>query len=188
MRLSSISQFGDRAVAILEATEPTGSVSIGKERNDMNRHQCVFILVSSLALLVACGDSSSPTSSTPPTTTTTTVPTTDTRTVKDNPSYANDIQEIFQRRVCTNAACHGAAAAAGLSLQPGVSYGNLVNVMATSEAVLRVIPNNADGSYLVIKLEGRQTVGARMPLGGQPLDTTDITNIRNWITQGANNN
>ena len=45
--------------------------------------------------------------------------------------------------------------------------------MATSEAVLRVIPNNADGSYLVIKLEGRQTVGARMPLGGQPLDMTD---------------
>jgi hypothetical protein len=142
----------------------------------------------SILWVVACGDSSSPTSSTPTTTTTTTAPPADTRTVKDDPSYANDIQEIFERRGCTNAACHGAAASAGLNLQSGVSYSNLVNVMATSESVVRVIPNNADGSYLVIKLEGRQTVGARMPLGGQPLDETDITNIRNWITQGANNN
>ena len=82
----------------------------------------------------------------------------------------------------------GAAASAGLNLQAGASYSNLVNVMATSEPVVRVIPSDADGSYLVVKLESRQTVGASMPLGGQPLDQTDITNIRNWITQGANNN
>ena len=154
----------------------------------MKRYQWITIVVLSLAWTVGCGDSSSPTSSSNPVTTTTTVTTTDTRTVKDNPSFANDIQEIFQRRGCTNAACHGTAASAGLNLQSGVSYSNLVNVMATSEPVVRVIAGNADGSYLVIKLEGRQTAGASMPLGGQPLDQTDITNIRNWITQGANNN
>lgn len=153
----------------------------------MNRYQRIGISILSIVWAVACGDGSSPTS-TSPTTTTTTVTTTDTRTIKDNPSFANDIQEIFERRGCTNAACHGAAASAGLNLQTGASYNNLVNVMATSEAIIRVIPNDADGSYLVIKLEGRQTVGARMPLGGQPLDQTDITNIRNWITRGANNN
>jgi hypothetical protein len=154
----------------------------------MNRYQRIALAILSISWVVGCGDSSSPTSSTPPVTTTTTVTSSDTRTIKDNPSFANDIQEIFQRRGCTNAACHGAATAAGLNLQTGASYGNLVNVMATSESVVRVTPANADGSYLVIKLEGRQAVGARMPLGGQPLDQTDLTNIRNWITQGANNN
>jgi hypothetical protein len=45
-----------------------------------------------------------------------------------------------------------------------------------------------DDSYLVKKLEGRQSVGARMPLNGAALDNTDLSNIRNWISQGAKNN
>jgi hypothetical protein len=39
----------------------------------------------------------------------------------------------------------------------------------------------------VIKLEGRQTVGGRMPQTGSPLDSIDLTNVRNWISQGALN-
>ncbi len=53
---------------------------------------------------------------------------------------------------------------------------------------VRVIAGDAQNSYLVKKLEGRQTVGARMPLNGAPLDNIDLTNIRNWIDQGAQNN
>jgi hypothetical protein len=153
----------------------------------MKRNKSFAIAVLGILWVLGCSDSSSPTTPTTPTPTTTTV-TTDTRTIKDNPSFAADIQEIFDRRGCINAACHGTASAAGLNLQSGVSYGDLVNVMATREPVTRVIPGDADGSYLVIKLEGRQTVGARMPVGGQPLDQTDLTNIKNWIAQGADNN
>jgi hypothetical protein len=40
---------------------------------------------------------------------------------------------------------------------------------------------------IVIKLEGRQTVGAKMPLGGS-LDAISLQNIKNWINKGANNN
>ena len=142
------------------------------------------LLFLSALVLLGCGDSSSPTSSSG----TTTTPPTSTRTVKADPSFANDIQEIFNRTGCTNGSCHGSSMAAGLNLQSGASYASLVNVTASSEPVPRVIPSNADGSYLVVKLEGRQSVGSRMPLGGQPLDQTDLTNIKNWINRGAQNN
>ena len=45
----------------------------------------------------------------------------------------------------------------------------------------------AYNSYLVIKLEGRQTIGVKMPLGGS-LDAVRLQNIKNWINKGANNN
>ncbi len=144
----------------------------------------VSLLFLSALVSLGCGDSSSPTSSSG----TMTTPPTSTRTVKADPSFANDIQEIFNRTGCANGSCHGSAMAAGLNLQSGASYASLVNVTASSEPVLRVIPSNADGSYLVVKLEGRQSVGSRMPLGGQSLDQTDLTNIKNWINRGAQNN
>ena len=77
---------------------------------------------------------------------------------------------------------------AGLDLRSGASFASLVSVRATSEPILRVIPGDANGSYLVIKLEGRQSVGDRMPQTGAALDSIDLTNIRNWIAQGALNN
>ena len=98
------------------------------------------------------------------------------------------MQEIFERRGCTSSGCHGGSAQAGLTLVRGSSYANLVGVRATQEAIVRVISGDPSGSYLVVKLEGRQSVGSRMPLGGTPLDAIDLTNIRNWISQGAKNN
>jgi hypothetical protein len=139
-------------------------------------------LLFGLMWVIGCSSGDSPTASTPVN------ETTGTRSVEANPSFANDIQEIFQRRGCTNSSCHGTAVSANLDLREGTSYNNLVNVQATAEPIIRVIPSNADGSYLVIKLEGRQSVGGRMPQGGQPLDQTDLTNIKNWINQGAQNN
>ncbi len=112
----------------------------------------------------------------------------DTRVIKAAPSFANDIQEIFNRRGCTASSCHGSAMSVGLDLRAGSSYAKLVNVEATQEPIIRVIPGNADQSYQVIKLEGRQSVGARMPFGGAALDNIDLTNIKNWINQNAVNN
>lgn len=110
------------------------------------------------------------------------------RTIQADPSFASVVQEIFERRGCTQAGCHNNATVSGLTLARGASYAALVNVRAANEPIVRVIPGNADGSYLVIKLEGRQAVGARMPLVGAPLDEIDLTNIKNWINQGAKNN
>lgn len=55
--------------------------------------------------------------------------------------------------------------------------------------MLRVSAGDPDASYLVRKLEGAAGItGARMPLGGPPLDPALIANVRAWITAGAQNN
>lgn len=109
-------------------------------------------------------------------------------TVKENPSFSDDIQPIFDNNGCSASSCHGVSEEAGLDLRAGNSYGELVGVEATSEPFQRVDPGDAENSYLVIKLEGRQSVGARMPETGSPLDSIALTNIRNWINRGAQQN
>ena len=108
-------------------------------------------------------------------------------TAKDDPSFAGDIQPIFNGS-CAASGCHGASAQSGLSLVQGQSYVNLVNIGSIEEVSRkRVLPGDAANSYIVIKLEGRQTIGAKMPLGGS-LDAVSLQNIKNWINKGANNN
>ena len=112
----------------------------------------------------------------------------ETETVIDDPSFASDIQPIFTNN-CAVAGCHNAAAQAGLVLLSGVAYGNLVNVNSTQEPTKkRVNPSDPAGSYLVIKIDGNQTQGGRMPAGGSALSSAKRQNIRNWIAKGAKNN
>jgi len=105
-----------------------------------------------------------------------------------DPSFSLVIQPIFQNSGCTASNCHGVAQSGGLDLRSGSAFGSLVNAPAQGESgKVRVIPGNATDSYLVVKLEGRQTFGTNMPVGGS-LNQVDLTNIRNWINQGAKNN
>ena len=114
-----------------------------------------------------------------------------TREIKTNPSFTRDIQEIIERGSCNDSACHRPASGeAGLTLSTDLvaNYRNLVNVPARSERqFLLVEPGDADNSYLVIRFEDRQSVGALMPIG-LPLDSIDLTNFRNWINNGAPEN
>jgi hypothetical protein len=130
------------------------------------------------ALLIGCSSDDTPTS-----------PGGGGGVVENDPSFANVVQEIFDRRGCTNSSCHGQATQASLDLRAGAARGALVNVQATQEpGQTRVIPGDAQNSYLVIKLEDRQSVGGSMPVNGAPLDSVDLANIRNWIDQGAKDN
>lgn len=100
------------------------------------------------------------------------------------PTLASIQANVFTP-ICTQ--CHaGSSAPQGLRLEEGMSYGMLVNV-ASSEvpSLLRVEPGNPDDSYLIHKLEGTQSVGERMPLGGPYLTADTIAAIRQWITDGA---
>lgn len=135
------------------------------------------LLVPALVLsLTACGES------------TPTEPADD-REVLTNPSFATDINEIIQRRGCSSGACHGnGAGGMTLTTDAAANYAEMVSVQALSESFLRIDPGNPDDSYIVIKIEGRQTVGLQMPRGQSPLDNIDLTNIRNWISNGAPNN
>jgi len=134
-----------------------------------------------VVILAACGgDPTGPGDNNPPV-----------REIKAAPSFSTDVNEIFQRRGCTGGSCHGAPNGQGglrLTSSASANYAALVNVDASSEAFKRVLPNDATNSYLVIKLEGRQSVGSRMPLNLSPLDNIDLTNIRNWIGNGAPQN
>jgi hypothetical protein len=112
----------------------------------------------------------------------------DTDEVVASPSFATHIQPIFTNS-CSLSSCHNASSSrGGLSLAAGQAYANLVNINAIAEAgKIRVIPNDADNSYLLIRLEGRQSVGGKMPPGGS-LSANRIQTIKNWINQGAQNN
>jgi len=95
------------------------------------------------------------------------------------------IQDNVFTPICIG--CHsGANAPQGLQLTAGNSAANLINMPAPRDATqIRVIPGNPDGSLLIQKLKGTQTLGAQMPLGQPPLDPSTIAVISQWITNGA---
>jgi hypothetical protein len=137
-----------------------------------------ILCVCGSVFLYQCGSSSNPNSPSTP----------ETETSIQNPSFAQDIQTIFNNS-CSVSGCHNNTAEAGLNLSEGVAYANIVNVDSTQvPSKKRVLPNDAQNSYLVEKIEGRQSVGARMPLNRNALSGTQIQNIRNWINQGAQDN
>ncbi len=114
--------------------------------------------------------------------------TTTTDQPKSNPSFQNDIQPIFNSS-CAFSSCHSTPGQAGLDLSSGTAFSSLVNVPSTEvPSIVRVAPGDSAGSYLVMKLENTQSVGSRMPFGGNPLSSTQIQNVKNWIDKGAGNN
>jgi len=107
----------------------------------------------------------------------------------DASSPYEGVAEVLERR-CGVERCHaGSVVGGGLYLGPGADYhAALVNVPAVLEDYMRVLPGDADASYLVIKVEGMQMAGQQMPIDSIPLDDIDRSNIRNWIGNGAPNN
>ncbi len=99
-------------------------------------------------------------------------------------SFSKDIQPLFTRS-CTD--CHGGSA--GMFLDEGESYGNLVNVPATKGCTseMRVKPGDPDASVLYKRLTG-SSCGAQMPKKAPPLAVEEIALIRRWIESGAPNN
>ncbi len=112
------------------------------------------------------------------------------------PSFAQEVNQIFELHGCTAALCHGSGALSGhaggdltLTSSADENYANLYLVAAYGELeFLRVSPRDATNSYLVMKLEGRQLEGPRMPIGRAALSSTEIGLIRDWIDSGAPNN
>lgn len=105
----------------------------------------------------------------------------------------DSIQANVFTATCATAGCHtgpaGGGLPAGLDLSNAdASFASLVNAVSLQDApTLRVEPFNADGSFLIHKLEGTQgpNGGGRMPAFGPPLDPATIGVIRNWIDNGA---
>jgi hypothetical protein len=99
--------------------------------------------------------------------------------------FNENVQPLLTKK-CAHPSCHGAAKSAGLQMSSGVAYENLVNVKSSEEPqFVRIKPGDPDSSYLVMKIEGKQQVGSRMPLTGGYLKTQDIQMIRTWVEGGA---
>lgn len=102
--------------------------------------------------------------------------------VPDVPTLALEIQPILNDS-CALVNCHVADGAAGLILEPGRSFRELVGVPSTQVDESLVSPGEPESSYLLEKLlEPR--IGARMPIGNR-LDPLEIEAIRQWIAGGA---
>jgi mono/diheme cytochrome c family protein len=113
------------------------------------------------------------------------------------PTFASIQREIFNttdasgRVACIQ--CHtdnGRAPAGNLVLLEGRSYNQLVlRASSFKPGAVLVRPNDPDGSYFVHKLTGQSDiVGQRMPRTGGPfLSDGQISIIRRWIEQGAQN-
>lgn len=86
--------------------------------------------------------------------------------------------------------CHGSnRREQNLDLQNNAHANIVSRPSGQRPAVMLVAPGNPDQSYLVHKVEGQSTImGQRMPAGGAALSATEITTIRQWIANGAQNN
>lgn len=102
------------------------------------------------------------------------------------PNFSEIQANIFAPN-CATSGCHlGVGAPQGLRLDAASSYGLLVGVASSQvSSTLRVAPGAPDNSYLIQKLEGSASVGARMPLNAPPIEQAFIDVIRQWIADGA---
>jgi hypothetical protein len=89
-------------------------------------------------------------------------------------SFSKDILPLLQRR-CT--ICHGAEERGGLKLD---SFENLMIGGKSGQVIQARNPNT---SRLMQLVEGRAQ--PRMPVGGRPLEPSELFMLRAWILQGA---
>jgi hypothetical protein len=111
-----------------------------------------------------------------------------------SPVTLSMLQAQFFGPTCSVSGCHSGptsnALPSGMNLTSAAnSFAALVNVTSLQVGSLnRVTPGDPDNSYLVHKLEGTQSVGGRMPLGGPFLNQAQLDMLRQWIADGALNN
>jgi hypothetical protein len=113
------------------------------------------------------------------------------------PTFASVQAEVFEktdsagRRACVG--CHtntGRNPSGGMNLNHDTAYDQLINVPARGKpGAIRVIPGDAENSYIIHKIEGRAGIaGGRMPFNGPFLADGQILIIRRWIAIGAPRN
>lgn len=106
--------------------------------------------------------------------------------------YAQIQTQIFDVS-CATLFCHDVQGNSNeLILTPELSYGQLINVdptnpTAKADGMKRVVPNDPENSYLLLKLTGPLTIplGSRMPLAEPTLPPEQIQLVTDWINAGA---
>lgn len=104
-------------------------------------------------------------------------------TIGTEPTFDN-IQLILNQS-CGGAGCHINERTSGVRLD---SYQNVTGSVGAQYGELVVKPDSADASPLVDKIESSTPeFGARMPPNGSYLSSSRISQIEEWINNGAEN-
>jgi len=102
-------------------------------------------------------------------------------------TLAGNVQPIMTSSCATAEACHAGGRAPDLS--PGSTWPSTFRIRSAEDPGKDyVAPFDGTGSYMLDKILGIQSAGARMPLGGAPLDPAQVDAVRNWILEGAADN
>lgn len=160
----------------MKATATTGGWYAGAGRRyGIMRKGKVVALVAGLALLIGLGIWGSPADGGP------VIPEPDVM-VKAIPSYALDIQPVFDRS-CSQ--CHGSLAAPA-----GMDLSNYTGVMQGSAYGLMVVPGHPELSNLVAHLKKEVDPGLWRQCFVSGLEPTpnQVRNLERWIAAGARNN
>jgi mono/diheme cytochrome c family protein len=95
------------------------------------------------------------------------------------PSFAADVLPLFQEQ-CV--ACHSTAQPLG-----GWDGSSYASAMESGDHAPVIIPGDPDGSLLIQKMLGTQTVGAQMPIP-QLLPSEQVQMVIEWVRAGAPDN
>jgi hypothetical protein len=99
-------------------------------------------------------------------------------------SFSQDVKPVLEQH-CIQ--CHEEG---GLGeVASGLNMTSYAGLMKGTRNGPMVIAGDAQGSNILVLMEGRADPSIRMPHGGnQPVSKDDIQTIRLWIEQGARNN
>jgi hypothetical protein len=148
-----------------------------RPRSILPRFTRLFLLSALPVLLSACGSGQTVSGiSSPP---------------ASGPVTLAEVQQKIFTPYCTN--CHVAGGSAPMPLTDvATSYAALVGVDPTNSTARqsgqkRVVPGDADKSFLMHKVTGEMQFGEgdRMPQGANPLSAAEIDLIWRWIQAGA---
>jgi hypothetical protein len=99
-------------------------------------------------------------------------------------SFSQDVKPILEQN-CVE--CHQSGGS-GLEAS-GFSMESYDDLMKGTRYGPMIIKGDAEGSNLIVLIEGRADPSISMPHGGQdPILKGDVQTIRLWIDQGAKNN
>jgi mono/diheme cytochrome c family protein len=99
-------------------------------------------------------------------------------------SYSRDVKPILQKNCLT---CHQEGGA-GLEAS-GFSMATYDDLMRGTKYGPMILPGDAEGSNMIVLMEGRADPSISMPHGDlDPVSKQDIDTIRRWVQQGAKKN
>jgi len=99
-------------------------------------------------------------------------------------SYSRDVQPILQANCMS---CHQPGGAGHEA--SGFSMATYDDLMKGTTGGAMIVPGDAEGSNLVVLMEGRADPSISMPHGSKKsVSKADIDTIRRWIDQGAKKN